>query len=79
DEDELSRVHKASTEILKLCVDAGGTISGEHGVGLEKLRETHFIFNEADLELEREIKRTFDPDDILNPGKMIPAPEDGGR
>jgi glycolate oxidase subunit GlcD len=73
DEDELKRVLKASSEILKLCADAGGTISGEHGVGLEKLHETHFIFSEADLELERIIKRAFDPEGILNPGKMIPA------
>jgi len=79
DPDELQRVHKISTEILKLCVDAGGTISGEHGVGLEKLKETHFIFNDADLELERSIKRAFDPDNILNPGKMIPAAESAPR
>ena len=72
DENELQRVHKASTEILKLCADAGGTISGEHGVGLEKLRETCFIFNESDLDLERSIRKAFDPDEILNPGKMIP-------
>jgi len=75
DPDELQRVHKISTEILRLCVDAGGTISGEHGVGLEKLKETHFIFNEGDLQLERDIKSAFDADDILNPGKMIPAAE----
>lgn len=73
DPDELQRVHQASTEILKLCADAGGTISGEHGVGLEKLKETHFIFNKADLDLERDIKKAFDPDHIINPGKMIPA------
>ena len=72
-EDELSRVHKASTEILKACADAGGTISGEHGVGIEKLKETSFIFNECDLDLERQIHKAFDPDDIINPGKMIPA------
>jgi len=77
DADELHRVHLASTEILKLCADAGGTISGEHGVGLEKLKETHFIFNQADLDLERDIKRAFDPDAIINPGKMIPADETG--
>ena len=75
DEDELGRVIKASSEILKACADAGGTISGEHGVGLEKLKETHFIFNEGDLQLERDIKTAFDADDILNPGKMIPAAE----
>lgn len=73
DADELHRVHLASTEILKLCADAGGTISGEHGVGLEKLKETRFIYNEGDLQLERDIKIAFDPDEIFNPGKMIPA------
>jgi len=72
DKDELQRVQQASTEILKLCADAGGTISGEHGVGLEKLRETCFIFNESDLDLERSIRHAFDPNEILNPGKMIP-------
>lgn len=72
DEDELRRVRKASTEILKLCADAGGTISGEHGVGLEKLGETCFIFSNTDLEFERRIKKAFDPDDFINPGKMIP-------
>ncbi len=72
--EEKERVLKASSEILKLCVDAGGTISGEHGVGLEKLRETSLIFCEQDLEFERAIKRAFDPSDILNPGKMIPEP-----
>ena len=72
DEDERKRVLKISTEILKACADAGGTISGEHGVGMEKLKETALIFNACDLEFERQIKRAFDPDDIINPGKMIP-------
>lgn len=72
DKDELRRVHLASTEILKLCAEAGGTISGEHGVGLEKLRETCLIYNESDLDLERSIRHAFDPDGILNPGKMVP-------
>ncbi len=76
DPDELHRVHKLSSEILKICADAGGTISGEHGVGLEKLKETNFIFSEADLEYERNIKATFDPEDLLNPGKMIPVAGD---
>jgi glycolate oxidase len=75
DPDELARVQQLGTEILKICVDAGGTISGEHGVGLEKLKETHFIFCETDLDFERRVKETFDPTDILNPGKMIPEPE----
>jgi glycolate oxidase subunit GlcD len=72
DPDELHRVHQLSTEILKICADAGGTISGEHGVGLEKLKETGFVFSPKDLEYERAIKSAFDPDNRLNPGKMIP-------
>ena len=72
--DEKERVIKASSEILKICVDVGGTISGEHGVGLEKLKETSFIFCQNDLEFERRIKKAFDPDGIINPGKMIPDP-----
>ncbi|MBC8420452.1 MAG: FAD-binding protein [Desulfobacteraceae bacterium] len=72
DPDEKARVLKASSEILKLCAEAGGTISGEHGVGLEKISETCFVFSDKDLEFERSIKSAFDPDDILNPGKMIP-------
>lgn len=74
DPDEKERVLKAATEILKACADAGGTISGEHGIGLEKLRETSFVFCENDLEFERKLKRAFDPDNIINPGKMIPEP-----
>jgi len=72
DSDELDRVRRLATEILKICTDLGGTISGEHGVGLEKLKETHFIFCNSDLEFERRLKKAFDPTDILNPGKMIP-------
>ena len=74
DPDELERVKKLGTEILQICAEAGGTISGEHGVGLEKLKEVRFIFNEQDLEFSRQIKRALDPDDILNPGKLIPEP-----
>jgi FAD/FMN-containing dehydrogenase len=72
DPEELDRVRRLATEILKICADLGGTISGEHGVGLEKLKETHFIFCSSDLEFERRVKKAFDPTDILNPGKMIP-------
>ena len=73
--DELDRVKKLGSEILRICADAGGTISGEHGVGLEKLKETRFIYNEHDLAFERKIKKAIDPVGLLNPGKMIPEPE----
>ena len=72
DEDERNRVLKAGSEILKACADAGGTISGEHGIGLEKLKELRFIFNENDFRFAWDIKQAFDPDNILNPGKLLP-------
>lgn len=73
DEEERERARKAAVEILKICADAGGTISGEHGIGLEKKKEMFFIFSESDLESMRQVKRAFDPEDILNPGKVIPV------
>jgi len=72
DADEKTRALQAGAEILKICADLGGTISGEHGVGLEKLKEKHFVFCGPELEFERQIKMAFDPNEILNPGKMIP-------
>jgi len=72
DADEKERVLKAGSEILQICADLGGTISGEHGIGLEKLNETYFIFGDQDLEFQRRIKNTFDPHDVLNPGKVTP-------
>jgi glycolate oxidase len=72
DKEELSRVHKAATEILRVCADVGGTISGEHGIGTEKLKEMSFIFSESDMRFMRELKKALDPTDILNPGKVVP-------
>ncbi len=68
----LERVHQVAYEILKICVDAGGTISGEHGIGTEKLKEMSFVFSESDIEFMRSIKKAFDPRDMWNPGKVIP-------
>lgn len=73
DKSELERVVKAASEILKICADAGGTISGEHGIGVEKIKSMPLIFSEADLEAMRKVKKAFDPEDILNPGKILPA------
>jgi glycolate oxidase len=72
DKNELERVHKAGSEILKICADLGGTISGEHGIGTEKLGEMSLIFRESDLEMMRNIKAGMDPKMICNPGKLIP-------
>lgn len=73
DEEEKQRTLAASTAILKACADVGGTISGEHGVGLEKLKEIAFIFSKEDLQFAKKVKQAFDPTDIVNPDKMIPA------
>jgi len=73
--EDLARVHQAASEILKICADVGGTISGEHGIGTEKLKEMSFVFSPSDIEFMRKIKAAFDPEDIWNPGKVIPPAE----
>jgi glycolate oxidase subunit GlcD len=72
DAGELERVHRAGSEILKACVDLGGTISGEHGIGTEKLVEMSLIFRESEIDIIRSIKAALDPKGLCNPGKLIP-------
>ena len=72
DADQLKRVKKAGWEIMAACVELGGTISGEHGVGLEKLDAMRMVYNEQDLGVQRALQQAFDPEKILNPGKVIP-------
>jgi glycolate oxidase subunit GlcD len=73
DADQSKRVKKAGWEIMEACVELGGTISGEHGVGLEKMNAMRLIFSEQDFAAQRSIQQAFDPDKRLNPGKVIPA------
>ena len=70
--DELARAHQTDREIVELCVQLGGTITGEHGVGLEKRDYMPLLFSETDLAAMRLIRSTFDPDGLLNPGKLLP-------
>lgn len=63
---------KAGDEVLNACIALGGTITGEHGIGLEKMDMMHYMFNSSDIAAMRKVKKVFDPDDILNPGKMLP-------
>ena len=69
-EKELELGHHAIEEIFKLVVDMGGTLSGEHGIGLSKAPFMEIAFNEQELDLFRSLKKAFDPNNILNPGKM---------
>ncbi|MCL0044574.1 FAD-binding oxidoreductase, partial [Dehalococcoidia bacterium] len=67
------RVLEAGGEILKACVDAGGTLTGEHGVGLEKKMYMPLIFTNADLNAMLKLKQAFAPVGLLNPGKVFPG------
>ena len=71
--EQKERVMKAGKEILELCVQLGGTISGEHGVGLEKMEAMHLVHTEADIRSQLMVKRAFDPQDLANPGKIFPV------
>ena len=78
DRDELERVERASKEIMQLCVDSGGTITGEHGVGLDKKHHMPLIYGPAELGAMWGVRRVFDPAGTMNPGKVLPedtAPE----
>lgn len=72
----LEKVHEAGNEILKVCVDLGGTITGEHGVGLEKLDALSLVFTEDDLAYQDAVLQVFNPEEIFNPGKAIPQSPD---
>jgi glycolate oxidase len=76
---ELDRVHEAGREMLRICVDAGGTITGEHGIGMEKRAFMPWIFSEDDMEVMRRLKTAFEAGDFLNPGKMFPTAEGAER
>ncbi|MGH9325259.1 MAG: FAD-linked oxidase C-terminal domain-containing protein [Terriglobia bacterium] len=73
DADECRRVAKAAAEIIARCVELGGSITGEHGVGIEKSELMPLLFSEDDLEMMRRIKSVFNPEATLNPGKVFPA------
>ncbi|HET8569066.1 MAG TPA: FAD-linked oxidase C-terminal domain-containing protein [Candidatus Limnocylindria bacterium] len=74
-ETPIERVIRASTEIVKVAIAAGGTLSGEHGIGIEKNHFMPWVFSADDLEAMRRARAAFDPDGVLNPGKVLPGGE----
>ena len=70
---ELEKAELLGGDILTLCVDVGGTITGEHGVGLEKMPQMPYQFGDAELAQFRRLKAAFDSEELLNPGKAIPT------
>ncbi len=72
DPDQFHRARAAGTAIMQLCIEMGGTLTGEHGVGMEKNELMPLMFTEADLELMRKVRAAFNPVGRLNPGKVLP-------
>lgn len=73
DADQVRRVENASKEIMQLCVSVGGSITGEHGVGMDKLESMRLIFSDDDLEMMLAVRDVFNPAGLCNPGKVIPS------
>ena len=71
---ETERAIKAGSAILKVCADVGGSITGEHGVGVEKIEEMRFLFSDTELEAQIQVRNVFNPKDLCNAGKLIPNP-----
>ena len=73
DEELMERVHQAGKEIIQICLERDGSISGEHGIGIEKRSYMAEMYSGAELAAMLDIRDLFDPDGILNPGKIFPA------
>lgn len=72
DAEEKARVMAGVEEMVRVSIEAGGTLSGEHGIGLEKRDLMPLVFSAVDLDAQARLRRAFDPDGILNPGKILP-------
>jgi glycolate oxidase len=70
----IERVRAAGAAILQVCLDHGGSLTGEHGIGVEKLDVVRQMFTDDDLEIMDRVRRVFDPDRRCNPGKLFPTP-----
>lgn len=78
-EGETERALEAGSACLKACTDVGGSITGEHGVGIEKKEEMAFVFNEQEIEAQTDIRDVFNPQNLLNAGKLFPSPSKCGE
>lgn len=73
DEDKVQAVLKASDDILNACIDLGGSVTGEHGIGIEKVKHLARMYSEDDLSVMLDVRSAFDPETRCNPGKLFPS------
>jgi glycolate oxidase len=78
DAEEVSRVRTANDAIVRLCVQMGGSITGEHGVGVEKAHYMRLLYTDADLRAMQLVHDAFDPQGLCNPDKIFPRPGENG-
>lgn len=71
---ESEKALKAGSDCLQVCADVGGTITGEHGVGIEKKEEMRFVFTDEEITAQTDIREVFNPENLLNSGKLFPSP-----
>jgi glycolate oxidase len=76
---DLEKTESLGAEILKLCVEVGGCLTGEHGVGVEKRDIMPAQYGPDDLEMQMQVKDVFDPGWVLNPAKVFPLDVSAGR
>jgi glycolate oxidase len=67
------RVRSAADEMVRVSIEAGGTLSGEHGIAIEKRDLMHLVFTDEDLDAQARVREAFDPDGVMNPGKVLPT------
>ncbi len=73
DEAQVQNTLEAAEKVLKYCIDVGGTLTGEHGVGVEKIHLMPYLFDGPTLDQFARVKHAFDPGERINPGKLIPS------
>ncbi len=73
DPEQVRRTHEAGSEILQYCIEVGGSITGEHGVGMEKNEMMPLLFTGDDLNVMQRLHDAFNPRNLLNPGKVFPT------
>jgi len=74
DKGETEQAEAVSNRIIELCIEHGGSITGEHGVGHDKKKHMSRMFSEVDLDVMQRVRCAFDPDNLCNPGKVFPTP-----